>query len=75
MKVFQVEFTMFSGVLWKRASYKITALTREELVVAIKDVVQWVHEPNMTPEKKLTQVDNLIIETELIFPTIEEKPF
>ena len=66
---------MFSGVLWKRASYKITTLTKEELITAIKDVVQWVHEPNMTPEKKLTQVENYIIETELTFPLIEETPF
>jgi hypothetical protein len=75
MKVFQVEFTMFSGVLWNRASYKITAQTREELVIAILDVVQWVHEPNMTPKKKLKQVENHITETELTFPIIEETPF
>ena len=72
MKVFVVEFTIFNGVHWKNTDYKITAQTMEELEKAVMNELQWMSQ-SITPEEKWLSIQKNILETELVFPIVEER--
>lgn len=72
MKVFTVEFTIFNAVHWKNTDYKITAQTIEELEKAVMNELQWMSQ-SITPEEKWKLIQKNIVETELVFPIVEER--
>ena len=72
MKVFTVEFTMFSGVEWNDVDYKITAQTFEELETAVLNELQWMSDSRTTVVDKWDTIKNYVIETDLVFPIIEK---
>ena len=72
MKVFTVEFTMFSGLEWKNVDYKIRAQTFEELETAVLNELQWMSDSRTTVVDKWDAIKNYVIETDLVFPIIEK---
>jgi len=72
MKVFIVEFTIFNAVHWKNTDYKITATSFEELETAVLNELQWMSQ-SITPEEKWKIIQKNVIETDLVFPIVEER--
>jgi len=72
MKVFIVEFTIFNAVHWKNTDYKITATSFEELEKAVMNELQWMSQ-NITTEEKWKMIQKNVIETDLVFPIVEER--
>ena len=72
MKVFIVEFTIFNAVHWKNTDYKITATSFEELEKAVMNELQWMSQ-SITPEEKWKMIQKNVVETDLVFPIVEER--
>jgi hypothetical protein len=72
MKVFIVEFTIFNVVHWKYTDYKITATSFEELEKAVMNELQWMSQ-SITPEEKWKMIQKNVVETNLVFPIVEER--
>jgi hypothetical protein len=72
MKVFTVEFTIFSGVHWKNVTYEITETSIEKLKEAVFVELEWMSSGQSKEEKWLT-IEKSIIESELVFPIVKEK--
>lgn len=73
MKIFKVEFTMFSALHWDHRDYEIIANSKEQLKEAVFKTFNFMADnTEIARERKWEEIEGKIKETELMFPIVHE---
>lgn len=74
MKIFKVEYTMFSALHWNHTDYEITAESKEQLKDAVFKTFEYMADNSeIAKKRKWEEIESKIEETDLKFPIVHQR--